>query len=635
MRTLTHADELVTKNGSDSGDLAQMREIASDLPDNSISYTPPSHRGEGAREPGLPPHSGEATTTGRRRGQSPTLRAVAPAQRAVTRWGKRQQVRESLSDRCFDGVGENATGSLAPIEVPVEGGTVVLQGLRSAIDWATVRCPRGVGRELPADVLLLPSWEASDAAEPRWTLPLVCSSREGSWAARGPGLYLLVDGHGVEIQVQGAVLARVRSGGEALVLDVLRAALGWLYGHQLTAYEADDPLTVLGSELSLKRLDVAHDVTVAHRADDGAVTAGDAWLDEALWGSGSAVSAAGFWSTRAKRHETVCEDGDDLCDPPLVVRAGDPRVVRLLGRFGATHKPRVPEAAYDLPKPSRPGRTLYLGTKAGCQVCVYEKDLAPRAKTSTMLALQTLTHCGWDRIARVIRVEYRLGAAWWRDQVITLRDGRTPRASTLSAVELLAHLPQIVAEVAQRQRHTDHTDDARRDRRRSSALQTVIESLTTRWADETGATDLDAVVSSRRESMLQRQRRSGALVVARLVGATGADPAAVTGGILSEYLRLTAGDARTRSPEDKVFGNRVLKTRDRYEVLYGKGKGDLVNEHIIRYESAASRPELVRLHVEARTWAVAQAESSREGSGPSVIEALDAAYRGARERLAA
>jgi hypothetical protein len=44
---------------------------------------------------------------------------------------------------------------------------------------------------------------------------------------------------------------------------------------------------------------------------------------------------------------------------------------------------------------------------------------------------------------------------------------------------------------------------------------------------------------------------------------------------------------------------------------------------------------LVRVHVEARTWAAAQAEASREGSVPNVVEAFDAAYCTARERFAA
>jgi hypothetical protein len=513
---------------------------------------------------------------------------------------------------------------------------VAVAALRAAIDWFEVRHPRPPSRPLPDGVAHLLSWEGSDAAEPRWVLPLVCGRRPGGdWTGRAVGLHLLVDRHGLRVQVQGALLARVASGGEALVLDVLRSVLAWAHpGDGAVEAELVDPLLAHRDGLRVTRLDVATDIAVSHRADDGVATPADDWLDRAVWGCGavdSATRASDLWASRAKRHEQVT--GEDTESEEGLAP------VRLLGRRrerAAT--PTAPPEGRDLPVITRPGRTLYVGSRAHSQVCVYEKDLAPRTSASTVLALETLRdRCGWDRVARVLRVEHRLGSAWWRDQVFALRDGRSVRADRLDAIDLLTLVPQIAAAAIQRQRHTDATDaTVRRRRRRSSAIQTVIERAVARWADRTGATDLDAVISRRREAVLGRQRRAVMTMLARLWGATGSSPLALAGSLAADLLRLVEGTA-SLTRDERVLADRLTTVRDRARDLWGDH--DVLVEHLARISDATSVSELARVAIEAHDWAAAQRESphaaARERSGTGVVRVIEEAYCIARERLAA
>jgi hypothetical protein len=398
--------------------------------------------------------------------------------------------------------------------------------------------------------------------------------------------------------------------------------------------ELVDPLVAHRDGLRLTRLDVATDVAASHCADDGVATPADDWLDRAVWGCGavdSATRASDLWASRAKRHEQVTGEGTES-DEGLAP-------VRLLGRRrerAAT--PTAPPEGRDLPPITRPGRTLYVGSRSCSQVCVYEKDLAPRTSASTVLALETLRdRCGWDRVARVLRVEHRLGCSWWRDQVLMLPNGCSVRADRLDAIDLLTLVPQIAAAAIQRQRHTDATDaTVRRRRRRSSAIQTVIERAVARWADRTGATDLDAVVSRRREAVLGRQRRAAMTSLARLWGATGASPLALAGAAAAELLRLVQGTAAL-TRDERVLADRLTYARDRARDLWGDR--DVLAEHIARLSAATSVSELARVAIEAQEWASAQSESphavARERSGPGVLRAIEHAYSIARERLAA
>ena len=519
-----------------------------------------------------------------------------------------------------------------------------------ATDWVTVRHPQRPAATLPDDVLVLTSWvgdDANDDDDPCWRIPMRCSRGPRGWSALGPGLRLAVDEHGLEVQVQGQLLARVASGGQRLVESVLRGVLAWSQqGALVVATSQRDALDSLLQQTRVTRLDVAVDVAVRHRAEEGAVTPADGWLDAAVWGAGaesSATRAADLWSSRARRHEVrdargAASDDDD-----------EPQgTARVWGTMRRERRPQMPSEDGSLPPPSRPGRTLYVGSRSHSQVCIYEKDLAPRTSASTVLALETLRDaCGWDCIARVLRVEHRVTSEWLRDQVLTLRDGVQARAGHLDARTLLALLPQIARELVARHRHTDHTDaTVRRRRRRSSPLQLVVERAVEAWSDATGATDLDAVVSRKREAILRRQRRGALLAISRLSGATGASVPRIARDLMLEHARLTGSRAKDLSRDEEALARDLVEANDRAHAMWGGGHA--MRDHLARYECSTSRRELERVHSDARVWALAQGDSTLAEAGiddiasrrsvagsQQLLDALDDRYRRERERMAA
>ncbi len=520
-----------------------------------------------------------------------------------------------------------------------------------ATDWITVRHPQRPAATLPDDVLVLTSWvgdDASDDDDPCWRIPMRCSRGPGGWSALGPGLRLAVDEHGLEVQVQGQLLARVASGGQRLVESVLRGVLAWSQqGALVVATSQRDALDSLLQQTRVTRLDVAVDVAVRHRAEEGAVTPADGWLDAAVWGAGaesSATRAVDLWSSRARRHEVrdargaASDDDDD-----------EPRgAARVMGTMRRERRPPPPPEDGALPPPSRPGRTLYVGSRSHSQVCVYEKDLAPRTSASTVLALETLRDaCGWDRVARVLRVEHRVTSEWLRDQMLTLRSGVQARAGHLDALTLLSVLPQIARELVARHRHTDHTDGTvRRRRRRSSPLQLVVERAVEAWSDATGSTDLDAVVSRKREVILRRQRRGALLAISRLSGATGASVPRIARDLALDHARLTGSRAEDLSRDEEALARDLVEATDRAHAMWGGGHA--MRDHLARYGCSTSRRELERVHSDARVWALAQGDSTLAEAGlddiasrwsvagsQQLLDALDARYRQERERMAA
>lgn len=524
-----------------------------------------------------------------------------------------------------------------------------MEALRVATDWVTVRHPQRPAAALPDDVLVLSSWAGDDASDtdPCWRIPLRCSRGPRGWSALGPGLRLAVDEHGLEVQVQGQLLARVASGGQRLVVSVLRGALAWAHpGVLALATSQREALDALLTQTRITRLDVAVDVGVRHRAEDGAVTPADGWLDAAVWGAGaesSATRAVDLWSSRARRHEV--RDAKDAASDDDDKPQGTARVMGTLRR---ERRPQMPSEDGALPPPSRPGRTLYVGSRSHSQVCIYEKDLAPRTSTSTVLALETLRDaCGWDRVARVLRVEHRVTSEWLRDQMLTLRNGVQARAGHLDALTLLAVLPQIARELVARHRHTDHTDaTVRRRRRRSSVIQTVVERAVDAWSDATGATDLDAVVSRKREVVLRRQRRGALLAISRLSGATGASVPRIVRDLALEHARLTGSRADDLSRDEEALAHDLVAAHDRAHAMWGGGHA--MRDHIARYERSASLRELERVHSDARVWAIGQGDSTLAEAGlddvatrrsvagsQQLLDALDARYRAERERMAA
>jgi len=510
--------------------------VAADGPTGSAL----ADRVEGAREPVLALHSGD-------RGQSP-------------RGGD-----DDHGPQWDDGSGSGtAVCNTAVIWPPLavdssegstrDGSKVQLRCLRAALDEATVLL------DLPVDG---PVWDGlvalSESTSKVLHLPLADSPplalkvrrdpmKPSQLVCRGDGIFLrLVHpdavtasfSSAVEVQVHGELLATSPAGGQGLVLQVV-AAVGRLLwpssfavGGQITTdaqvLATLDPVSRMG------RVDVAVDVAVSGEARDQ-------WITEAIFADGSHVEAVERFSTRARRKESV--EPEALGEVEDEGEATGP--ARMLGT-------------------AKRGRTLYVG-RSLIELCIYEKDRAPLVR-STQLALDTLKSAGWrPDEERVIRWEARISRAWWRDQKFELDEGLLVSGSRLTLSQWEKVMPDIVAKLPQRTRHTDHLDKATRLRRRdSSAWQVQIEAALATWQDRPG--DPSRVVACRRAQTIDRARNAILLSAARLSGVTGKPIADTLEYMAAEYSRICDGSSRE---DEKLRAKYELEVR-KYADLFASG----------------------------------------------------------------
>jgi hypothetical protein len=514
-------------------------------------------RVEGACEPVLPPHSGD-------RGQSPR--------------GGDDDYGPQWDDGSGSGTAVCNTAVIWPPPLRPDpslgktrgGSKVEVRYLRAAIDHADVSLDNPIDEAVWEDLIKLtegdfPILHLVVADSPPLSLKVRRDPmRPAQVVCQGDGLFLRVVhpdavtvslSPAVEVQVHGELLATSPSGGQGLVLSVVAAVsrLFWPSNFQGGQFTDRQVLAAMDEVTRIGEVHVAVDVGFSGEARDE-------WITEAIFANGSHVEAVDRFSTRARRKESIQAQAQAQAEPEADDEGEATGPVRLLGT-------------------AEKGRTLYLG-RSLIELCVYEKDRAPIAKRSTALALETLKAGGWNPDEeRVIRWEARLKKAWWRDQKFEIEPagggaGReddeglfiSGERLTLSQWEKL--MPDIVAKLPQRTRHTDHLSTQTRVRRRdSSAWQLQIEEALSTWEDKAG--DPERVVAHRREQTIERARAQIFRSAARLAGVTG-KPIADT----LEYMTREWDVIVEQSKEDKPTMKLLVKIeneRKRYEHLFHKG----------------------------------------------------------------
>ncbi len=309
--------------------------------------------------------------------------------------------------------------------------------------------------------------------------------------------------YGAELQVQGVAFSSVQSGGDGLAQALWRAVASWLYaGRWADPVQAVEPFTRVG------RFDFASDT--AFEADPGGE-----WVTRGIYADGSHTDCFRRFSSRARKvrsEETVRDDAADaLAEVPVSGRRA------LLGKATA-------------------GRTVYMGSAAYVLLCIYERSKKRDGDWSILGP--TLTACGWDGVAEVVRTEFRASRKWLGDQVVRLPNGEPmfPRiaqqrgesdglnASELTFSQFLRALPSLVAEFPSRFRHTDpdqdHGGGPRVRDRASSAWWSGIEGAALHWSSGSG--DIGRVVSTRRHAAAERTTKQIRTSLVRLVALSGA-----------------------------------------------------------------------------------------------------------------
>lgn len=324
---------------------------------------------------------------------------------------------------------------------------------------------------------------------------LVCGVRRSEGSERR-------EVYGVEVQLQGSLFSSAESGGDYLAAVVWDALARWLYGDRWS-----DPTREVDVYTRVGRLDVAADA--AFVGDDG-----ERFVSWGIYGDGHTGEAFGRWSTRARAarvEETVTRESD---------AAAAERWQGVTGRRSLLGK----ETA---------GRTLYLGSAAYALLCVYERSKKTDGDWSVLAP--TLRACGWDGESPVVRAEVRVSRRWLADQVLRGPDGRAlfTRPGTvegspeharavadLTVLEVLEHLPGLVAELPSRFRHTDPTSTVRRRDRPSSAWWSAVSGSLASWRSGSGS--VARVVSTRRVAAAARTVSALRSGFVRLVGLRGA-----------------------------------------------------------------------------------------------------------------
>jgi hypothetical protein len=234
--------------------------------------------------------------------------------------------------------------------------------------------------------------------------------------------------YGVEFDVQGAALSASVDGLDVLE-DVRSAVEALLFRHAGATPVARR--AVLAPHTFLGRWDLAVDAAARGlRASE--------WIERGLYRGGHLDRARADWKTRVRCESTAQMVEREAVEQAATVRelvdVGQAELARLVGN-------------------RRLGRTLYLGT-APAFARVYERDKHTRDGHWEVLAATLRQDCGWDGVSRVVRFELEAQRQWMRDQEIE-RDGETVRLHTLPLDDVLAALPVIVRQLAERYTHCE------------------------------------------------------------------------------------------------------------------------------------------------------------------------------------
>lgn len=377
---------------------------------------------------------------------------------------------------------------------PGDPGAFSVRPLRTCLDWFTVLWKVWVSSEVWARLSALAARGEVVTLPGRMgdPVPLVGRRRGRDVVFMGHGVYICVrdpDGqgdasgsgaYGAELQVQGTAFAGSPGGGESLVWDLLYRTEELLWEE---VGETDlDRRVLLDPSTRVGRLDIACDCAFAN--DDNQ---GSRWIEGGIYADGDHDGSIKRFLTRAKKSRTE-RDGKNRTSKVgkgEVKDAGKGRT-SMLGK-------------------ERAGRTLYLGTGGSLELCVYERDKLKRGDWAILA--ETYKVLGWNEVDRIVRWEARTSRAWYRDQRVTLEDGREVTADTLTVGQMLGSLRVLALAIARRWRHTDPSCDENRRRkdRDSSPWQNAVNEGVMRWRDMGG--DMCAVVSKRREAALNRAGR--------------------------------------------------------------------------------------------------------------------------------
>lgn len=333
---------------------------------------------------------------------------------------------------------------------------------------------------------------------------------------KGPGLFVTIrDPHAprsdrpgavysVEVQVQGTALS-ASSNGLRVVRWFKAAVESLLYRH----YGPNPPErgARLRDYIRPGRFDLATDVAVIAPEPDTA----RAWVSSEVFASGNINDANARVSTRARKHKGATEVDERAYDNvvPIVqrgkgLRGSGKQATRLVGKEST-------------------GRTLYRGGSI-VELCVYERD---KKRDGDWCVLgPTLTACGWDEVSPVLRWEVRFSRAWFREQVVQLRDGTWKRAHELSVDDVLEHITDFARLASERFRHVVAGPGRVRDRESSPYHKAVVAGLGLLESPERAASVVMDIVSKKREVAAERaaSRAAGGIVdVMAVAGVTFAE----------------------------------------------------------------------------------------------------------------